>query len=74
MTKKDIILHKVFWGEFNPYFTKTLWRMSEGSRSEAFKIIRATAVNFTSETYTDRELDLILGELNNGIDIEWKSA
>lgn len=72
MTKENIIVKQVFWNGFEPYFTKSLWRMTEGSRSRAFDIIRKTAAHYTKEEYTDFELDCILGEMNGGYEIEWE--
>ncbi len=74
MTKADVIKKRVFWSsnvqDFNTYF-ETLYRLAQGSRSKAYEVIRETAKHFTVETYTDFELDCIIGELNNGVEVEW---
>jgi hypothetical protein len=68
-----VITKKVFWAGFEPYFSKSLWRMSNGSRSKAFEIIRDVAKHYApDEVYTDFDLDCILGEMNGGIEVEWR--
>lgn len=59
------------YNDFDNAF-RALWRQCRGNKDEAYKTIKATAVHF-GFTPTDFDIDIALGEMNNGYEIEWLS-
>jgi hypothetical protein len=52
---------------------EVLWRMTSGNRDKAYQIIRDTAKHYHMTDLTDLEIDIALGEMNDGIEMEWAS-
>lgn len=54
---------------------KTLWRMSKGSKSKAYSIIRNLASHYAIDPaiIEDYHIDCALAELNGGVEVEWIS-
>lgn len=69
----DKINRIVFYGDFQTHFYITLWRLTKGNREQAFKTIRRVMSAYKLPEVSDDDLDDILGELNNGVEIEWNS-
>lgn len=53
--------------------TKTLWRMSQGSMSKAYAIIRSSAPHYgmKPEEIQDHHIEWALAEMNGGVEVEW---
>lgn len=52
---------------------EVLWRMTSGNKDRAYEIIREHAAHYGMTDLTDLEIDTALGELNDGIEMEWAS-
>lgn len=54
---------------------KSLMRMSGGSRTKAFSIIRESMEHYgyKENQIKDFHIDCALGELNDGVEVEWPS-
>lgn len=61
----------VFNNDFETSF-KALSRQSSGNKEEAYRIITRTAKHY-GMTVTEMDIDIALGEMNNGVEIEWPS-
>ena len=52
---------------------ETLWRMSQGNHDAAYGIVREHAKHYGLTDLTDFEIDIAIGEINDGIEMEWAS-
>lgn len=60
---------------------KVLWRMSQGNLDKAREIVRSLVPHYTTNEFVlnapdkdfNEAFDIILGEINGGIEVEWLS-
>jgi hypothetical protein len=52
---------------------EALWRQSQGNKDAAYDIVRQHARHYGLTDLTDFEIDIAIGELNDGIEVEWES-
>lgn len=52
---------------------RTLWRQTSGNRDRAINILREYLTHYGIDNLTDFEFDCVCGEMNNGLEVEWKS-
>ncbi len=75
MAKKDeqiiaTIRHKIMHNNEDSLH-KALMRQSGGSRNVAYSIIRDSAKHYGLNKVEDYHIDVALGELNDGVEVEW---
>lgn len=62
----------IFNNDFDNYFCKTTWRLSGGNKDKAYSLIREVAKHYHFNP-TDLEIEIALGEMNDGFEVEWNS-
>lgn len=74
----EMIIRKIRYGIMRNdewALSKSLWRLAHGNKDTAYKIIRDSAPHYgiTAEQCSEILIEVALGELNGGVEVEWAS-
>jgi hypothetical protein len=69
-------IHAIRYGVMNNdvlALQRALWRQANGDKARAYSIIRRVLSHYYHLPVSDLIIDIALGELNDGVEIEWES-
>lgn len=69
----EYIKTRVLQGDFDNNFCKSMWRMCMGNRDKIMKLITDLATKHYGFSPTEEEIEIALGDMNNGVEVEFAS-